>query len=417
MTQEEIAILSGGEVSEVVEANLSRDPLGIAMDSRVPHARLVASQVKYLQRAAKKLPSYYAARCIIPPLAFEQSSGEAASAHKAGYGGGGLCIDLTCGLGVDAYGFSRVFDRVAAVERDPVLAQVARENHARLGAGNIEVVEGDAGEFMERLVCGGVTGDFAERFARSGAAADLVYVDPARRSDAGRKVAGLADCSPDIERLLPLLRAHSRRVMVKLSPMFDVDEAFRIFGTAVVDVVSVGGECKEVLVIVGEGIVESVLRVSMLGSGTVEYRCGEPETVTEVEAGYVAEAVSPDDFRYMVAPDAGLVKARLTERYFRENGGFVGESPYAFYRSEADLPSFVPGTLYRITSVADYDPVKIKKELKKTGVARLNILCRNFPDSPARIASRLGVKEGGGRFAAFVRLGGRLRMVMLDRVR
>ena len=138
ITAEEYELLrSPGLVRAVAEAR-HRDPLEVAMDRRIPHARLVATQVKYLARAERKLPTYAAAQCILPPRAFEQASSEACAAHKCI--GGDSVLDLTCGLGVDALFLSRRFRRVVTLERDPVLARIAAENFARLGAGNVEVV-------------------------------------------------------------------------------------------------------------------------------------------------------------------------------------------------------------------------------------------------------------------------------------
>lgn len=63
MTREEFDTLCRDDVRRAVEENLGRDPLAVALDRRTPHAALVATQVKYLERARTKLPSYYAARC------------------------------------------------------------------------------------------------------------------------------------------------------------------------------------------------------------------------------------------------------------------------------------------------------------------------------------------------------------------
>lgn len=123
MTREEFDTLCRDDVRRAVEENLGRDPLAVALDRRTPHAALVATQVKYLERARTKLPSYYAARCILPPRAFEQASSEACAAHKEP--AGDAALDLTCGLGVDALALGRRFRRVVALERDPVLAAVA----------------------------------------------------------------------------------------------------------------------------------------------------------------------------------------------------------------------------------------------------------------------------------------------------
>ena len=73
ITPEEYALLRTDEVREAIARARGRDPLEVATDRRVPHARLVATQVKYLARAERKLPSYAAAQCILPPLAFEQA--------------------------------------------------------------------------------------------------------------------------------------------------------------------------------------------------------------------------------------------------------------------------------------------------------------------------------------------------------
>ena len=216
MTTEDILLLDTPLLRQLTEENIGRDPNAVALDKRIAHAGLVATQVKYLQRARRKLPSYYEARAILPPLAFEQSSSEAAATRKSWRGD--VCIDLTCGLGVDSFHLSRRFARVIAVERDAALARAAEINFRRLGADNITVVCTAAEEFLNK-------------FAAADGRADLIYADPDRRSAAGRKLVLPEDCSPDILQLLPLLKQLSKRTAVKLSPLFDVAECFRLFGT------------------------------------------------------------------------------------------------------------------------------------------------------------------------------------------
>lgn len=87
ITPGEYTLLLTDEVQRAIAANRGRDPLKVALDRNTPHARLVATQVKYLARAEAKLPSYAAAQCILPPLAFEQASSEACAAHKRIAGG------------------------------------------------------------------------------------------------------------------------------------------------------------------------------------------------------------------------------------------------------------------------------------------------------------------------------------------
>ena len=185
ITAEEFELLRTEELRQAVAAARGRDPLDVALDRTVPHARLVATQVKYLARAERKLPTYAAVQCILPPLAFEQASSEATAAHKAIEGD--TVLDLTCGLGVDSLYLSRRFRRVVALERDPLLARITSENFSRMGVANIEVVNTSAEEYLRQ----------------EGLHFDWIYADPDRRSAEGRKLVLLEACSPDIVALKP----------------------------------------------------------------------------------------------------------------------------------------------------------------------------------------------------------------------
>ena len=196
MTEQELDILAQDSSRELIERHIDEDPARAALRLG-PHAALLSTQIKYLQRAKTKLPSYHRARCIIPPLAFEQASSEAAAEAKTYEGG--LCIDLTCGLGVDSLMLSRRFRRVVSLERDPVLALVARYNFERLEARNIEEICTSAETFVA---------DFA-------GTADLIDADPARRDGANRRLVRLEECSPDVRSLMPRLRQIARRIVVR----------------------------------------------------------------------------------------------------------------------------------------------------------------------------------------------------------
>ena len=126
LTKSDIELLRSEELRRAIDQNIERDPQRVALDKRVPYAALVATQVKYLQRARKKLPHLYEARCIIPPRAFEQSSSMESAERKAI--SGEKLLDLSCGLGIDVMAAARNFRRVVAVERDEVLAEVVRYN-------------------------------------------------------------------------------------------------------------------------------------------------------------------------------------------------------------------------------------------------------------------------------------------------
>lgn len=231
----DIQTLLRPDVREQIAVHLKDDPTKVAL-SLHENGPLVATQIKYLQRARTKLPSYYAAQCILPPLSFEQASSEESASlkHYAGH----TCLDLTCGLGVDTLHFSKHFDQVVTVEQSPELSEIARINFERLRARNIRIQSGTAEQFVADLISG----------QESIGPIDMIYIDPARRDSQGKKVWLLEDCSPDVKRLLPSLLQLSPLVVIKASPLFDIDEAFRLFGEECsVEIISVHGECKEVL--------------------------------------------------------------------------------------------------------------------------------------------------------------------------
>ncbi|HJB84917.1 MAG TPA: SAM-dependent methyltransferase [Candidatus Alistipes merdigallinarum] len=377
MTLEEVEILDSEAVKRRLFDLREEPPDRVALHAR-EYGALLATQVKYLQRARTKLPSYYRAGCIIPPLAFEQSSSEDV-ARRRRYAGD-LCVDLTCGLGVDAYILSRRFKRVIAVERDPVTARVAEINFGRLGADNMEVVCDTAERFIDA---------FAGR-------ADLFYIDPARR-DGTRKVFLLEDCSPNLLGLLPELLKKGKSVVAKLSPMFDVEETFRIFGdVASVEVMSLRGECKEVLVRVSSDPEPE--------SGTIRVSRSEEDSLLFDRSGQQAEAEAFEPpYVWFGVPDVGLGKARLVGRYAARLGAFAtSPSGYCLFRSE---PEHFFGRLFPLRESIPYHPKSLRRRLKDLSIVRCEVMKKEFPYSVETILRSLGVREGGSDKIAFTKIG------------
>ena len=373
ITPGEYTLLLTDEVQRAIAANRGRDPLEVALDRNTPHARLVATQVKYLARAEAKLPSYAAAQCILPPLAFEQASSEACAAHKRI--AGGAVLDLTCGLGADAFFLARRFRRVVTLERDQTLARIAAENFRRLGATNIEVVNTSAEAYL----------------AQPGLHFDWVYADPDRRSGDGRKLVRLEDCSPDIPKLLPELRRIAPNLCVKNSPLFDVGETFRLFGPCRTEVVSLHDECKEVVVYAdGTG---PLLTAVALGLG--EFSCPP----AEARATPCDKPFDPAAYRWLLIPDVALQKARLTPTYLQGRADIWNPNGYGF---AAEKSEDTLGRWLEIERIEPYNPKQLKRELSGS---RLTILKQDFPLTAAEIAARLGIREGGERRIAFTKIG------------
>lgn len=375
MTLQEIERLKSEEVRKAIEYNIERDPAVVALDGRVPEARLVATQVKYLQRARHKLPRLYAVRCIIPPRAFEQSSSEMCARRKDI--AGGRLLDLTCGLGIDTIAFAEHFTRVVALERDEALAEVVRHNLTLLGVNNVEVVTTSAEEYVAHTT---------ETF-------DWVFADPDRRSDKGNKMVCLEDCSPNIAALLPQLLRITWHIGLKLSPLFDVEEAFRLFPNAEVEVVSLGGECKEVNIYTGEH--SKQLTIASIGLGTWHFDSDAMHATPSVET------FDKDGYRYLVIPDVALQKGRVAIAALKPYADIWSNNGYAFARTMPTEP--IAARVYEIESIEHYRPRELKRRYKGVGI---EILKRDTPLNIEAVRKAIGARAGGERTVALTNIAG-----------
>lgn len=381
MTQSELDILLREEVRQAIKENLERDPLRIALDGKFPYAREVATQVKYLQRAKRKLPRLYAACGIIPQRAFEQSSSEeCASAKRIG---GESLLDLTCGLGMDAAALAGRFKRVVALERDQVLASVTRENMRRMGIENVEVVNASAEEYLAHC---------EEHF-------DWIYVDPDRRTEKGERVIKLEDCSPNVLALMPHIKRVGEHLAIKNSPLFDVEEAFRLFPDGSVEVVSLHDECKEVMIYLGGG--EPTLSATAVGRGRVEFRRAELTSVT------TPEEFAKDEYRYLVIPDVSLQKARIVANALQGVADVWSNNSFGFAR---ELPEGVLGRVERVERIEIFDIKSLKRELKGKGV---DIILRDFPMGVDELRKRTASRSGNEKRIALTRIAGKSYTIYL----
>lgn len=382
ITLTQFEILRSEEVRQAIEVNIERDASAVALDRRVPHASLVATQVKYLQRARHKLPPLYEARCIIPPRAFEQSSSWDSAQRK--HLAGGSVLDLTCGLGIDTLALAQRFERVVALERDEVLAEIVRYNFALMGVDNVTVVTTAAEDYV--AACD-------DHF-------DWIFADPDRRSAEGRKMVCMEDCSPDMMALMPALRNIAGRVAIKLSPMFDCAEAFRLCSPAEVEVVSVGGECKELNIYTGSE--RDMLRVAIVGQG--EW-CYSPEAMT---AGACGETLDMTQFRYLLVPDVALQKGRVAVAEFAPYATIWSNNGYGF---ASELPDrSIPARIFEIENIEHYRPKELKRRLKGLGV---EIMRRDTRLGVEEVRKALGVKAGSDRLMAITTIKDENFVVML----
>lgn len=382
MTLAEFEILCREDVRRAIDENIARDPVAIALDRRIEHASLVATQVKRLQRAKSKLPSYYAVRAILPPRAYEQSSSELCAACNTL--SGELALDLTCGLGVDTMALSRKFKRVVSCERDEVLSAITRYNLQLLGIDNVVVENCSAEEYLASTT---------EHF-------DWIFVDPDRRGERGEKLVLLEECSPDVVALFPRIMEVAERLCIKSSPLFDTAEAERKFGDCSVEVLSLAGECKQVNIYVDGK--RPTLSAVAVGVGRFEV---ERSSVEEFSFADMPEDFS--DYQYLIIPDVALVHSRLTAAAFAGKADVWSHNGVALSREPL---IDILGRQFDIEQIYDFGSKELKKLLKGK---KIEIFRRDFPISNSDICRRFSVKEGAAEHWCFTRIGAKLLAIKI----
>ena len=235
---------------------------------------LAVTTLEVRRKLRTKVPEWYAVPSLVYPfrLSGEQCSSSETARYKAKVCGSSLRIaDLTGGMGVDAWAFAQVAEEVLYNEMQVELARATELNFRELGVENVQ--------FRNARVEPGKVREVLDGFEP-----DVIFLDPARRAEDGRKVFLIEECQPDVLGLLPELFEASRYVLLKLSPMADITMACKRLEAHVkeVHVVAAGGECKELLFlldrdwegtpatfIVEGGAVMEILDGPSTGSGTV----------------------------------------------------------------------------------------------------------------------------------------------------
>ena len=410
--------------AEFIQEYREKDTRQLALQSaRFPDVDMpyALDQIKGWQTARRKLPTWAACDGIVypPHLSMEQCSSEPTAQYKLNLAmewarrvdHASSMTDLTGGFGVDFSFTSCAFASATYVERNAQLCHMVEHNLPLLGIDNAKVVCADAVDYLSTL-------DMQT----------MLFLDPARRDQHGAKTVMLADCTPDVVQLLPLLLKKSRFTMLKLSPMLDWHKAVEDLQGMVreVHIVSVGGECKELLLVLSEEI-ESELKVfcadleagggfgeAGLSGGSSSSSCSSlssepsfPRTPSSPSAHsnaslfvYTPSASRPapnskfktQNSKFLHEPNASIMKAGC----FDELAAAYGVSPVSrnshLFLSAEPVDGF-PGRSFSIERVTTLNKRELRQAL--AGIEKANIATRNFPLSVGELRKRLKLKDGG----------------------
>ena len=392
-------------------------------------------QIRGRKMARVKLPRWASLEGIIypPHISMEQCSSESTALYKAELAARLLglpasssgiemkaeneieFVDLTGGFGVDfSYIAARLGVKSMYVERQAHLCEAAKENFGRLGLKNAIVKNGDGIEVLHSFLPKkddaasaddslGITYDQPRSLLKTKLGLKLIFIDPARRDDAGNKVVSLKDCTPDVTVLQEEMLSKADYVIIKLSPMLDWHRAIsELNHVREVHIISVNNECKELLLVLSARNMGDMEASSADGevkhAGNLRIYCvndAQSFVCDELDMESSSVKIAPSTFEemlYLYEPNASLMKAGcfsvLSERY---GARMLSKNSHLFV-SQAPIEAF-PGRSFRIIAISSFNKKELKRHL--SGITKANIATRNFPLSVAELRKRLKLKDGG----------------------
>ena len=334
-----------------------------------------------------------------------------------------ILVDLTGGMGVDTAFLSDNFDKTYYVEMQEELCEMARHNFKILNK-NIEVVNDNAEHFL--TICDEV---------------DCIYLDPARRDEYGRKMVSLHDCSPDVAELHDILLKKAKKVLVKVSPMLDIDvvkkELKNITG---IHIVAVRNECKEILLEIQKLKISKTQNLSnsaaqKLKISATDLRENWNFSFTEDEEQNAEWTLADGVGKYLYEPGVACMKAGcfklLSQRY---NLDKLHRNSH-LYTSDELVPDF-PGRIFEVVCTLPFDK-RTKKNLFETqrhkdaktqngknfatlrlcdsATSKASIAVRNFPLSAEELKKNLGLQDGNDFYIFGTTMKGEKKVVVLTK--
>ena len=365
------------DVQKFINDNLSTDIHKILLrSSPFPNisSKDLVEQIESKKKAKEKLPSWFTAENIIYPnkLNLSQTSSEVTADYKASLVKGKSLVDITGGLGIDTFAFSKKMDSVVHVEKNVVLSNIAKHNFKQLGVENAQFETGDGIDFIKK----------------SNRKFDVIYVDPSRRDEDNKKVYYLLDCEPDITQHLDFLFTKADTIMVKTAPMLDIQIGInQLKNVSEIHVVAVNNDVKEILWLLNKNSIQNP------DLKTINFTKQEPQVfefkLDSENSTFVSYSLPKN---YLYEPNAAILKS----------GGFnqVAKQfhvkklhPNSHLYTSTELINF-PGRVFKILIISDYS----KKSVKDLNLKKANITTRNFPDSVEQVRKKLGFKDGGEHY-------------------
>lgn len=379
----EIAYILQSQVQSFIAAHLQTDVSTLALQKN-PFPEIswqtILQQIQAKQKCEHKLPTWYKTPQIIypQPLSVEQTSSEATAGYKAQFFKGGVFADLTGGLGVDTFYFSKRFSKAFHIEQNGILSQIAAHNFRQLDCPNITCIQKDGIAFVQE----------------SSNTFDLIYIDPARRDEHKSKVFLLDECTPNVLEYMSLLCSKAKHILIKTSPLLDIQDTLRKMpNISTVYILAVDNEVKELLFRINT---DTDITAVTIHTANIRKNGNEVWEIS-LEQSNSAETYSyPKAYLYL--PNAAIMKSGQFAALGNNFDCLKLHKHSHLYTSDT-LKDF-PGRRFQVTAVIPYN----KKHFKQLQNIKANISTRNFPVKPEALAQKHKITQGGDAFLFFTTL-------------
>nr|WP_315173799.1 class I SAM-dependent methyltransferase [uncultured Flavobacterium sp.] len=335
----------------------------------------ILEQIESKTKAKEKLPSWFSAKDIIypPKISIEQTSSETTASYKSNLIKGASLIDLTGGLGVDDFYFSKQFKKIVHCEINPDLSAITAHNFKQLKALHIECLTGDSQSIL----------------TDSDQIWDWIYIDPSRRSESKGKVFMLKDCLPNVPENIDLYFSKSKSILIKTAPLLDLTAGLsELKNVKTIHIIALNNEVKELLWELHKdysGTV-SIKTVNILKNK--EEKFDLPENNSLPTYGLAEE--------YLYEPNSAIMKSGgfdAVSSVFKLNKLHINSHLY----TNSELIDF-PGRRFKINKQLNYNKLELKNNLVNQ---KANITIRNFPETVENIRKKWKIKEGGNIYCFF----------------
>ena len=360
---------------------LSAHPDGVDM-------QYALTQISGWQAARVKIPLWADTEGIVYPkhLSLEQCTSQYIAQYKASriedlLGKGLRMADITGGMGVDCFFISAGAAKVCYNEMSAELCDCARANFKALERPEIEISCSTAEDFISRLEPDSL---------------DFIYLDPARRGDAGRKLVSISDCQPDTVALQDDLLRIAPNVMVKLSPMLDISRALtELKHVSNIFIIGLEGECKEITLLMQRGFdaEPTITAVDIDQNGVPEPAVSSAKSTDATLPLPIADTACLQPGTYISEPSAPYMKSALFRTIAAQSGtALLHPDTHLFWSKEK--PESFPGRTFRIEGIIPFD----KKSIAALAKTQANLSVRNFPETAPQLQKKLKLRDGGSRY-------------------